>query len=142
MALTTVLDRQTISLRLSHLYRYTFYMGGCSSAPARSHTFRRIPDNYGPVNCNCIQQLQADLKTSGLENSELIVFVDFTKSNEWNGGVSFGGASSKPKRTTQCPNSKCTCHQMGFPPHNLKFSDDITCMLVLRNRISHDERIS
>lgn len=49
-------------------------------------TFYTIRDNY-----NSIEQVQEALRKSGLEASQLIIGVDFTKSNTWTGKESFGG---------------------------------------------------
>lgn len=38
-------------------------------------------------------QVQGALRKEGLESSQLVVAVDFTKSNEWTGKRSFGGQS-------------------------------------------------
>ncbi|GJP41609.1 hypothetical protein CLOM_g1262 [Closterium sp. NIES-68] len=45
-----------------------------------------IPDSF-----HSIQQVQEKLREVGLESSNLIVAVDFTKSNEWTGKYTFGG---------------------------------------------------
>lgn len=39
-----------------------------------------------------IDQVQQALQQRGLESSDVIIAVDFTKSNEWTGKSSFGGA--------------------------------------------------
>ena len=38
-----------------------------------------------------LEEVTAALRSAGLEGSDLIVGVDFTKSNEWTGKNSFGG---------------------------------------------------
>ncbi|XP_051129059.1 E3 ubiquitin-protein ligase RGLG2-like [Andrographis paniculata] len=48
--------------------------------------YARIPDNY-----RSLEQVTQALHESGLESSNLIVGIDFTKSNEWTGQHSFGG---------------------------------------------------
>eukprot|EP00164_Ancoracysta_twista_P000835 GFYU01001103.1.p1 GENE.GFYU01001103.1~~GFYU01001103.1.p1 ORF type:complete len:312 (+),score=61.09 GFYU01001103.1:107-937(+) len=48
--------------------------------------FRNIGDNY-----KTLEEVQRALRTSGLESSNLIIGVDYTKSNEWTGEQSFGG---------------------------------------------------
>ncbi|KAI3456608.1 hypothetical protein Pfo_013271 [Paulownia fortunei] len=48
--------------------------------------YRRIGDNYRSVD-----QVTRALSDSGLESSNLIVGIDFTKSNEWTGRQSFNG---------------------------------------------------
>ena len=50
--------------------------------------FRAFADNYRDQ-----PALQADLRRAGLESSNLIIGIDFTKSNEWTGAKSFQGRS-------------------------------------------------
>ncbi|KAH6825270.1 RING domain ligase1 [Perilla frutescens var. hirtella] len=50
--------------------------------------FSRIADNY-----QTLDQVTAALSRSGLESSNLIVGIDFTKSNEWTGARSFNRKS-------------------------------------------------
>ncbi|KAJ6822179.1 E3 ubiquitin-protein ligase RGLG4-like isoform X3 [Iris pallida] len=47
-----------------------------------------IPDNY-----TSLEQVTSALREAGLESSNLIVGIDFTKSNEWTGKDSFNGQS-------------------------------------------------
>uniref|UniRef100_A0A0E0EHL4 RING-type domain-containing protein n=1 Tax=Oryza meridionalis TaxID=40149 RepID=A0A0E0EHL4_9ORYZ len=47
-----------------------------------------IPDNY-----QSLDQVTAALRDQGLESSNLILGIDFTKSNEWTGKRSFSGQS-------------------------------------------------
>ncbi|BDA46007.1 probable E3 ubiquitin-protein ligase RGLG2 at N-terminal half [Coccomyxa sp. Obi] len=73
-------------------------MGGCNSkgnpiGPVqgkRSTTlqFRTIKDNF-----NRLEEVQNALRINGLESSQLIIGIDFTKSNTWSGKHSFGGLS-------------------------------------------------
>ncbi|XP_058112972.1 E3 ubiquitin-protein ligase RGLG1-like isoform X3 [Magnolia sinica] len=49
-----------------------------------SRRYSRIPNNY-----NSLDQVTAALAHTGLESSNLIVGIDFTKSNEWTGQSSF-----------------------------------------------------
>lgn len=79
-------------------------MGGTSSkaaasrnAPARetqhrgsalSHKYSFIGDNFQSV-----EEVTEALRGAGLESSNLIVGIDFTKSNEWTGRHSFNGQS-------------------------------------------------
>ncbi|KAK9156195.1 hypothetical protein Sjap_003675 [Stephania japonica] len=51
-----------------------------------SNPYVYIPDNF-----SSIQQVTLALREQGLESSNLIVAIDFTKSNEWTGEQSFGG---------------------------------------------------
>ncbi|KAG1702546.1 hypothetical protein DVH05_009496 [Phytophthora capsici] len=53
--------------------------------PRRSN-FRPIPDRY-----ETLAEVQQDLRKAGLESSDLVVGVDFTKSNQWTGEKTFGG---------------------------------------------------
>ncbi|KAG2778442.1 hypothetical protein PC129_g11355 [Phytophthora cactorum] len=61
-----------------------------STIPAASQSkrssFRPIPDRY-----ETLAEVQRDLRAAGLESSDLVVGVDFTKSNQWTGEKSFGG---------------------------------------------------
>lgn len=50
--------------------------------------YERIYDDY-----NSLEQVTQALVDSGLESSNLIVAIDFTKSNEWTGKESFNGKS-------------------------------------------------
>ncbi|PIA44560.1 hypothetical protein AQUCO_01700273v1 [Aquilegia coerulea] len=50
--------------------------------------YARINDNY-----NSLEQVTKALSQAGLESSNLIVGIDFTKSNEWTGARSFGRKS-------------------------------------------------
>ena len=54
----------------------------------KGQRFYAISDKY-----NSLEDVQRSLRANGLESSELIVGVDFTKSNEWSGQRSFGGRS-------------------------------------------------
>jgi len=51
-----------------------------------SSGFQAIPDQY-----NSLGEVQDALRRAGLESSNLIIAVDYTKSNEWTGKVSYGG---------------------------------------------------
>ena len=48
--------------------------------------FSAIPDQF-----HSLHQVQRALRKAGLESSDLIVGIDFTKSNTWQGEKSFGG---------------------------------------------------
>ena len=48
--------------------------------------FSKIPDQY-----ESLEEVTAALRAAGLEASQLVVGVDFTKSNTWTGENSFGG---------------------------------------------------
>ncbi|XP_076895439.1 E3 ubiquitin-protein ligase RGLG4-like [Bidens hawaiensis] len=53
-----------------------------------SNKYEYIPDNY-----SSLEQVTKALRESGLESSNLILGIDFTKSNEWTGKVSFNNRS-------------------------------------------------
>ncbi|KAK8481817.1 hypothetical protein V6N11_032983, partial [Hibiscus sabdariffa] len=64
-----------------------------SQTPRRVHKtierkYTRIADNY-----QTLDQVTAALAQAGLESSNLIVGIDFTKSNEWTGAMSFNHRS-------------------------------------------------
>jgi len=65
---------------------------GCTPSTSADHrqrkTFRPIPDRF-----TSITQVQAAVREAGLESSNLILGVDFTKSNTWTGRETFGGRS-------------------------------------------------
>lgn len=64
-------------------------MGCFSSKKERpSAHFKKISDRFETV-----EQVQQGLREVGLESSNLIIGIDYTKSNLWNGKVSFGGKS-------------------------------------------------
>eukprot|EP01119_Soliformovum_irregulare_P022722 TRINITY_DN7824_c0_g1_i1.p1 TRINITY_DN7824_c0_g1~~TRINITY_DN7824_c0_g1_i1.p1 ORF type:complete len:272 (+),score=81.88 TRINITY_DN7824_c0_g1_i1:56-871(+) len=54
--------------------------------PASNGGFHAIKDNY-----RSLDDLQEALRAAGLESSNLIIGVDYTKSNTWSGKISFGG---------------------------------------------------
>jgi E3 ubiquitin-protein ligase RGLG len=55
-------------------------------ASESEYKFSRIPDKY-----QSIEQVQEALREAGLEHSNLIVGVDFTRSNTWAGKATFNG---------------------------------------------------
>ncbi|KDO27438.1 hypothetical protein SPRG_07026 [Saprolegnia parasitica CBS 223.65] len=57
-----------------------------ATPPGALHPFRSIPDHYETYG-----ELQDALRRAGLESSNLIVAIDYTKSNEWSGEHSFHG---------------------------------------------------
>eukprot|EP00879_Flechtneria_rotunda_P013712 GHRR01014324.1.p1 GENE.GHRR01014324.1~~GHRR01014324.1.p1 ORF type:complete len:474 (+),score=152.92 GHRR01014324.1:89-1510(+) len=63
------------------------YSGG-SARQQQGNQFRAIADRF-----SSLEQVQEALRREGLESSNLVVAVDFTKSNEWTGKHSFGGRS-------------------------------------------------
>ncbi|CAI7733539.1 unnamed protein product [Closterium sp. NIES-54] len=72
--------------------------GGGGESYSRSSSFgysRALQQKYGiiPDTFRSIAQVQEKLREVGLESSNLIVAVDFTKSNEWTGKQSFNGRS-------------------------------------------------
>ncbi|KAI8017865.1 E3 ubiquitin-protein ligase RGLG2 [Camellia lanceoleosa] len=64
--------------------------GGRPQEPQRKldRRYSRIADNY-----NSLEQVTEALAHAGLESSNLIVGIDFTKSNEWTGAGSFNRRS-------------------------------------------------
>jgi E3 ubiquitin-protein ligase RGLG len=54
----------------------------------KSPTFKKIENQY-----KNFEELTAGLRKAGLESSNLIIGVDFTKSNEWSGSKTFGPMS-------------------------------------------------
>ncbi|KAL0306072.1 UNVERIFIED_CONTAM: E3 ubiquitin-protein ligase RGLG4 [Sesamum radiatum] len=68
-----------------------------SSGVDKKKKYGFIPDNFTSVD-----QVTAALRESGLESSNLILGIDFTKSNEWTGKVSF---------------SNCSLHAVGDTPN-------------------------
>ncbi|KAH3744924.1 calcium-dependent phospholipid-binding protein family protein [Pelomyxa schiedti] len=63
--------------------------GSHSSAAAKPSSgggFFAIPDKY-----KTLEQVQQGLRDAGLESSNLIIGIDYTKSNTWTGKASFGG---------------------------------------------------
>merc|ERR1712100_731483 len=61
-----------------------FWRGKASTK--RKSTFQPILDNF-----KTIEEVQKALREAGLEASQLIVGIDHTKSNEWQGQKTFGG---------------------------------------------------
>ena len=61
---------------------------GVSSKARGPRGFFAIPDRY-----NSIEEVQIALRQVGLESSNLILGIDYTKSNTWTGTKTFGGNS-------------------------------------------------
>uniref|UniRef100_J3L6Y6 RING-type domain-containing protein n=2 Tax=Oryza brachyantha TaxID=4533 RepID=J3L6Y6_ORYBR len=61
---------------------------GGASKPRLDRRYSRIADDY-----HSVDQVTDALAQAGLESSNLIVGIDFTKSNEWTGKFSFHGRS-------------------------------------------------
>ncbi|KAL8228024.1 hypothetical protein R6Q57_015608 [Mikania cordata] len=70
----------------SNLKRPMF--GPSKSRKGSKNKYAYIPDNY-----SSLEQVTEALRESGLESSNLILGIDFTKSNEWTGKVSFNNRS-------------------------------------------------
>ncbi|KAI3719178.1 hypothetical protein L6452_20072 [Arctium lappa] len=62
--------------------------GSTKSRKGTKNKYEYIPDNY-----SSLEQVTQALRESGLESSNLILGIDFTKSNEWTGKVSFSNRS-------------------------------------------------
>lgn len=77
---------------------------GCSasSLPANTSSFQLIPDKYGSY-----EEVAAALRNAGLERSQLIVGVDFTRSNLETGKRSFGGRCMHDVSDPSTPNPYC-----------------------------------
>jgi E3 ubiquitin-protein ligase RGLG len=68
--------------------------GASSVVTSTSTTIKPLSNFYTIANnFKSFSDLQQGLKSAGLESSELIIGIDFTKSNLYNGAVSFGGKS-------------------------------------------------
>ncbi|KAK4398777.1 E3 ubiquitin-protein ligase RGLG4 [Sesamum angolense] len=72
-----------------------------SSGVDKKKKYGFIPDNFTSVD-----QVTAALRESGLESSNLILGIDFTKSNEWTGKVSFSNRSLHAVGDTPNPYEK------------------------------------
>ncbi|EGC30201.1 hypothetical protein DICPUDRAFT_50879 [Dictyostelium purpureum] len=59
---------------------------GGSSSSSSAPRFQAIKDNY-----QTLGEVQDALRKAGLESSNLILGIDYTKSNTWNGKNTFGG---------------------------------------------------
>eukprot|EP01102_Stenamoeba_stenopodia_P017153 TRINITY_DN6105_c0_g1_i1.p1 TRINITY_DN6105_c0_g1~~TRINITY_DN6105_c0_g1_i1.p1 ORF type:complete len:279 (-),score=47.65 TRINITY_DN6105_c0_g1_i1:71-907(-) len=76
-------------------------MGGylsCEQGPDPTTTFNRFGSGTGGFTAirdrfKSLTEVQDALRSSGLESCNLIIGVDFTKSNTWTGKYSFGGLS-------------------------------------------------
>ncbi|KAK1424933.1 hypothetical protein QVD17_20274 [Tagetes erecta] len=62
--------------------------GSSKSRKDSMSKYEYIPDNY-----SSLEQVTQALRNSGLESSNLILGIDFTKSNEWTGKISFNSRS-------------------------------------------------
>lgn len=69
-----------------------------SSHPKLDRRYSKIADNY-----NSLEQVTEALAQAGLESSNLIVGIDFTKSNEWTGKLSFNRRSLHSISDTKNP---------------------------------------
>ncbi|KAL9254879.1 E3 ubiquitin-protein ligase RGLG2-like protein [Drosera capensis] len=70
------------------VYRYAPYDLSHNERQRSWTKFMRIGDHY-----HTLEQVTIALRDAGLESSNLIVGIDFTKSNEWTGALSFGHRS-------------------------------------------------
>ncbi|KAG9402629.1 hypothetical protein AC1031_007234 [Aphanomyces cochlioides] len=62
--------------------------GGEAKPAGDAAAFKKIPDKY-----ETYEQLEKALRDAGLESSNLIVGIDYTKSNTWTGARTFQGKS-------------------------------------------------
>ncbi|KAK6930939.1 Copine, C-terminal [Dillenia turbinata] len=83
-----------------HYAPASYDYGNQTNAPHRKLDWRysRIADNY-----TSLEQVTSALAQAGLESSNLIVGVDFTKSNEWTGARSFNHRSLHHIGSSQNP---------------------------------------
>ena len=72
---------------------------GSLTRPSKPRGFRAIQDRF-----ESLEEVQDALRHIGLESCELIVGIDFTKSNEWTGAESYGGRSLHAAGTRLLPN--------------------------------------
>ncbi|OAY84454.1 E3 ubiquitin-protein ligase RGLG2 [Ananas comosus] len=82
----------------SYAAPYPAYSSQPSGYPQPQHSsagVRRLDRRYSRINddFNSVEQVTDALAHAGLESSNLIVGIDFTKSNEWTGKHSFRGRS-------------------------------------------------
>jgi len=63
-----------------------YLLSARGTTPSQSYKFRTFADRF-----QSLQEVQDGLRDAGLESSNLIVGLDFTKSNTWNGKKTFGG---------------------------------------------------
>ncbi|XP_004488557.2 E3 ubiquitin-protein ligase RGLG4-like [Cicer arietinum] len=66
----------------------TYNSGQSSNTKKTPKKYALIPDNF-----TTLEQVTTALRKEGLESSNLILGVDFTKSNEWTGKISFNKRS-------------------------------------------------
>ena len=70
-----------------HCFRFPKQNAGINDLDAKDkYQFSTIHDNY-----RSIEEVQQGLREAGLESSNLIIGIDFTKSNTWTGQTSFQG---------------------------------------------------
>lgn len=65
---------------------------GTSMNPTQNHKGKNLPKFIGD-NFNSVDEVTAALREAGLESSNLILGIDFTKSNEWMGKLSYNRRS-------------------------------------------------
>ncbi|XP_071736100.1 E3 ubiquitin-protein ligase RGLG4 [Rutidosis leptorrhynchoides] len=75
--------------------------GSSKSKKGSKNKYEYIPDNY-----SSLEQVTEALRASGLESSNLILGIDFTKSNEWTGRYSFNNRSLHTISETPNPYEK------------------------------------
>ncbi|XP_024535536.1 E3 ubiquitin-protein ligase RGLG3 [Selaginella moellendorffii] len=65
------------------------------TSPPKAKIHRRFSTKYSHIadNFASIEEVQQELRRTGLESSNLIVGIDFTKSNEWTGRITHQGKS-------------------------------------------------
>ena len=66
---------------------------GTNSRQRQRQSFTRAPPTIFHDNFSNLAEVSDALAAAGLESSNLLVAIDFTKSNEWTGRASHGGSS-------------------------------------------------
>ncbi|WOL18824.1 hypothetical protein Cni_G27621 [Canna indica] len=88
-----LLQRQQSGVRQNSFHRDQRQPSFKPPSAADKKSLLRKKYSYIPDNYTSLEQVTAALREAGLESSNLIVGIDFTKSNEWTGKRSFHGQS-------------------------------------------------
>jgi len=79
-------DKESSKEKSSESEKKTKGKGKPKGKVVKKEEFVPIPDQF-----TTYEEVQAALRKAGLESSNLIIGIDFTKSNKWTGQTSFGG---------------------------------------------------
>ncbi|XP_077253462.1 Ca(2)-dependent phospholipid-binding protein (Copine) family isoform X2 [Tasmannia lanceolata] len=102
--------------------------------PTMAKKYEFIPDNY-----TSLEQITTALKEAGLESSNLIVGIDFTKSNEWTGRRTFNNQSLHTIGATPNPYEKAiTIVGKTLAPFD---EDDLIPCFGFGDATTHDEAV-